>query len=63
MSGLGNRLQRKCFIINELHLKYRRNKDLAGTGLMEVAEVLVAERGRLALFPAGEDVTALVVHG
>jgi hypothetical protein len=51
MSGLGNRLQRKCFIINELHLKYRRNKDLAGTGLMEVAEVLVAERGRLALFP------------
>jgi hypothetical protein len=29
---------------------------------VEVAEVLVFERGRLALAPAGEDVTALVVH-
>jgi hypothetical protein len=29
---------------------------------VEVAEILVAERGRLAALSAGEDVTALVVH-
>jgi hypothetical protein len=62
MSRLVNLLRRKCFVINELHLKYRRNKDLAGTGLMEVAEAQVAERGRMALFPTGEDVTALVIR-
>jgi hypothetical protein len=31
-------------------------------GLVEVAEVLVAQRGRLAAFSAGEDVAAFVVH-
>ena len=35
---------------------------LAGVGV-EVAEVLIFERGRLAFASAGEDVSALVVHG
>jgi len=35
---------------------------IAGVGV-EVTEVLVAERGRVAFLAAGEDVTAFVEHG
>jgi hypothetical protein len=43
-------------------LSFRHPGSALAVGLVEVAEILIAKRWRLALFAASKDVSALVVH-